>query len=471
MKRHARTALTALLLAALLASGACTAPGEGGETAGTEAPTSAAEPLSSAVPDESTASPTPEPCRIGGTEISAFTLVYRTLAEAEEGTEICALLKTALDAAGGCDCPVVNDMKSADHEILVGNPRNRPHAAELTASVKDPYSYVIEEKDGDLYVAGGGTFGLRKAAGIVADLLRAGGIPAGYTASGTSWGDELFPLTEGADVRLMSNNVWESDKNKWAAIGENSDAAVRSEGLAAVYMAYDPDVICFQEMSRAMITFLMSKLRTGGRKYELLDYTDIKSKPYTCLIYRADRVELLDSGHKEFEIGNNGSKSYTWGLFRMKESGKTFIAVSTHWWHDNETNTPGSDSWREAQAALIGEDTRALIEKYACPVFVMGDYNCKTNSRAYQVMVSNGFRDVFQLASLRRDDASGYHHCASDGFTRESPTPYEGHAIDHIMLRNALSTRILVMDHAHPYFYIKLSDHYPVYTDAVLGGS
>jgi endonuclease/exonuclease/phosphatase family metal-dependent hydrolase len=68
------------------------------------------------------------------------------------------------------------------------------------------------------------------------------------------------------------------------------------------------------------------------------------------------------------------------------------------------------------------------------------------------------------------DNHRGRHTCGSQGFSRESAAgTYAGEAIDHILLRNGGETEILTFNHARPYFYIKLSDHYPVYVDAALG--
>ena len=111
-----------------------------------------------------------------------------------------------------------------------------------------------------------------------------------------------------------------------------------------------------------------------------------------------------------------------------------------------------------------------VIDKYDAPVYIMGDFNTRTTTDAYKVFTDGGFQDTFNLATVFASNHRGRHTCGPEGFAREtSPETYKDSAIDHILIKNGKATEIMVFNHVRPYFYIKLSDHYPLYVDAVLG--
>ncbi|MCQ2354945.1 MAG: endonuclease/exonuclease/phosphatase family protein [Clostridia bacterium] len=410
---------------------------------------------------------------IGGIPIEEFTIVYADHAIDGEGRSAAMELRSVIrDTLGitlgiNSDLPI-NEVK--EHEILFGAPE-RPGVADVCSAVLGTYGYRIELKNGKLFVAAGCEYGLKYCAQNFLSLLD--GISENSPVTGSRIDKELFPRTEGAELRIMSNNVWNCDSNRkeWSDIGENCSASVRSYGFAAVYTAYYPDVIGFQEMSYNMINFIKKKLRDAGCEYTHLTYTTGSANPCTSLLYRSDRLNLLEQGHHDFDYKNDSkSKGYTWGYFEMKDSGKRFIVLSTHLWWKSESAENGSDAAREMQASEIVTETNRLIAEYGCPVFVIGDFNTTTTSNAFKVFTKAGFADTFNLATVYADNNRGYHYCKPEGFARETANePYEGKAIDHIILKNSCGTKVLTFDHARPYFYIKLSDHYPLYVDVVLG--
>ena len=421
------------------------------------------------------AEPLPLSYSVGGVPLEEFVIVYNKPAEAEEGSDMADLLQSTVEKVCGLKLEIVPDMprgKAQEHEIVVGEPIDRTVARDLSREMKDPLDYELLAAGGKLYVAGGGTFGLRAAIlRLGEEVLPMGAIPDGFSVTGNAYGTELFPLTEGASLRLMSNNTWNCDANKWQSLGKDCSAEARYQGLCAVYLAARPDVICFQEMTAVMIRLIQTELNKNGMQYDLLTYTTGDVKPYTCILYRADRLSLLEQGHHDFSYGNDAnSKGYTWGYFEIKENGRRFVALSTHLWWKSESAQAGSDQWRADQAAEIVAETKKLETRLGCPIFAMGDFNCTTDSKAYGNFISGGFSDTFDLATVFADNNRGYHSCSATGYAREtSAQPYKGKAIDHIMLRNPCGSEVLIFDHVRPYFYIRLSDHYPVYTDVRIG--
>ncbi len=413
---------------------------------------------------------------IGGTPAGQFVAVYSSTAEDEEGKTISKSLYEVLEDNVGVKLSQVSDSSKNDseHKIFIGNTKD-VHSQQLYAAGFDTYNYCLEVKDGQLYIAGGSCFALQYCVNMLRDeyLLQGKSLDDGLTLTGTMFGKQIYNLEPGAEVRIMSNNVWECDTNQpaWQALGEDCSAKKRAEGLAAVYMAYAPDVICLQEMSALMIRFITQTLKNYGWNYTLLSYSTSASNDFTCILYRGDTLELLDKGHHSFSYGNNhGTKSYTWGYFKHTATGKTFTALSTHLWWKSESAEAGSDKMRERQAGEIVEAMNKVIEKYDAPVYIMGDFNTRTTTDAYKVFTDGGFQDTFNLATVFASNHRGRHTCGPEGFAREtSPETYKDSAIDHILIKNGKATEIMVFNHVRPYFYIKLSDHYPLYVDAVLG--
>ncbi|MBQ9080428.1 MAG: endonuclease/exonuclease/phosphatase family protein [Clostridia bacterium] len=411
---------------------------------------------------------------VGGISIEKFTIVYDGNGAAADGIKIAKSLQAMILEYTGKQLEIASDTRTAsDNEIVIGE-TNRPYSKQLYQTEYDTYDYHIEFKDGKLYFSGGGCFGLQYCVNYLKDLYISVGfsVPETLSADGSMYGKQIYFFENGGDVRIMSNNVWDCDSNKsaWEALGENCSAKTRSVGLAATYMAYAPDVICLQEMSILMIGFIQKELKNNGHPYKLLTYTSGSDADNTCILYREDTLKLLDKGHHEFTYGNNGgSKSYTWGYFEQIETGKKFTALSTHMWYKSESAQAGSDSLRERQAAEIVAAMDEVIAKYDCPVFVMGDFNTRTTTAAFKVFINGGFKNTYSLASVFADNHRGRHTCNADGFAlEESAGTYSADAIDHILLKNGGDTNIYTFDHARPYFYIKLSDHYPVFVDAKL---
>lgn len=412
---------------------------------------------------------------IAGIPASQFTIVYPTAAAAEDGRDIADALNDMLSEAAGFTLDVRNDSKAETaNEIVIGK-TGRAESVSLYNTDYDTFDYKVSLKDGKLYFAGGSCFALRYCIEYIKDTYLAGGrsLDEGLTSSGSMYGQYIFGREQGAELRIMCNNVWSCDANQpvWAALGENCSAQVRSKGLAAVYMAYLPDIICFQEMSTLMISLIQREIKGCGYSYALLSFSGSDGADNTCILYRTDTLSIKDKGHHDYAYGNNGgSKSYTWGLFEMKETGKTFVALSTHLWWMSESAQAGSDNMRERQAAEIVAQVDTLINKYNCPVYAMGDLNTRTTSAAFKVLLNGGLLNTYSLASIFADNHRGRHSCGPDGFAREdSAGTYANDAIDHILIKNGGAAKILTFNHARPYFYIKLSDHYPVYVDVIPG--
>ena len=414
---------------------------------------------------------------IDGLPISQFTIVYSMIVEPEEGIEIAEHLRDTVADLCGVEMKLEKDTVNragGEHEIIIGKVK-RDESTAIYSNSFGTFDYKIEMQNGKLLLAGGSTFALYYAVELLGYKYITGGleITSSINESGSMYGKNIYKRADGTELRIMSNNVWNCDNNQpaWQAIGEDCSAKVRSVGLAGVYMAYLPDVICFQEMSITMINLIQRELKNNGYSYKLLSGTKNGIADNTCILYREDTIKLMESEHYLFTYGNNGnSKGYTWGHFELIATGEDFIALSTHMWWKSESAEPGSDELRRRQAAEIVAKADTLIAKYDCPVFVLGDFNTRTTSTAFAEFNKGGFKTAFSLAELYASNLGGHHTCGPEGFARETgTTTYAANSIDHIILKNPGETRILTFNHVRPYFYIKLSDHYPIFSDVILG--
>ena len=281
-------------------------------------------------------------------------------------------------------------------------------------------------------------------------------------------------------VRLMTHNIWNRDANSpaWEEKGFDCSAAVRVPSLIRVWRETSPDVIGCQESSA-----LMADLVKEG----MPDYTLIWGR-FTPILYRTDRLELIDSEFLTYPEQIEGfegkfndvrSKAYNIGVFRVKEDGSIFIFATTHlWWKRSPGEgmaepyprnvLPHSDEAREYQIALLCDALDRFRAKYNCPAFLVGDLNTGYDSKAVQSAFAKGFRHAHDIATDYAEEAVGYHYCFPDGFkTVYSDRPFKT-AIDHILVAGEKEGSVKRFERYSPDYYFPISDHSPAYVDVEL---
>ena len=274
----------------------------------------------------------------------------------------------------------------------------------------------------------------------------------------------MFELEDRANVRIMANNVWNKDNNNttWSNMGEDCSATVRAKGLTACYMAFKPDVINVQEMSKKMLGYIIENFTAAGYNYAATETIKMLN-----IIYNTDTLTLVEHGYYIFPYGcDASSKGYAWALFEHKESGERFVSMSTHLWWKSEADAPGSDTYRENQANEIADKCAELATLYDCPVFVGGDFNARTSNQAIKNIIDKGMKNAFDTAP-KSDNLSSHHPCGPDGFERGNAGT-NAQAIDHMFYCNLGDSVLNSFRRTQPFFFIKLSDHYPLYVDVTL---
>ena len=279
-------------------------------------------------------------------------------------------------------------------------------------------------------------------------------------------------------LRLMGQNQWNYTANSehWAALGLDCSSPVRSKGHIQVFKELCPDVVGGQEVNKDM-------------QLDFMLYAQAEKLPYsliwgnmTPIFYRADKLELLATEYllypkyvEQYEgiFNDANSKACNLAVFRDKESGKVFIFVTTHLWWRNGTNPAyysyqaGSDEVREMQIRLAD----GLVNKYRAvygnvPVVIAGDMNTGVGTPALNYLSNEGgYTHAHDVATEYATELSGYCCCGPKAPAEKwLDTPYTA-ADDHIYVKDMPAGAVKRYDRYMPDYYLKLSDHAPVYID------
>lgn len=361
-----------------------------------------------------------------------------------------------------------------DHKIVIGK---SPYSisTEYYSQCPDICSYQIKQDGGDLYIMGGSDWAIQYAIDYMIDeyFSKDRNVPKDFYKTGSIYGKCLFEKYQGANLRIMTSNIWDKPYNTqaWRELGEDCSNNVRLKNIAKVYMAYDPDVIALQEMNNYFLNYMVDKINESGRHYKVADHyvTGGAYRNFTPIIYNTKTVKLLDSDSHVFRYASNSnSKSYTWGYFEEKKTGNRFIAFSTHLWWQKDKNYPKSSYYREKQIAEVCAKADELIQKYDCPCFIMGDLNCTSASKEYSTLTNLGYSDCYTSATKYSDNSCGKYVCNSASFSYKVSSGGYGKSIDHVASKNLKKSEVLTYDYVTPNFYGRLSDHAPLYIDVEL---
>ena len=272
-------------------------------------------------------------------------------------------------------------------------------------------------------------------------------------------------------LRLMSQNQWSCPINHpaWEAQGLDCSMQVRMKGHIRIFKELMPDIIGGQEVNRDMNLYLKLNCMEND-----LPYTIIWGN-YTPIIYRADKLELLDSEFLLFPTSIEGydgqcndslSKGCNLGVFRNKETGNIFIFTTTHMWWKTEEQQPGSDEVRRQQMVMSVDLLNRYQKKYnGCPVIFCGDMNTPLGKPAPNYAFNEGgFVHAHDIATDYAFDGEGYNGCCNEGpGTWRNGTCAD--AIDHILVKDIPERSVKRFDRYCPDYYLYLSDHAPIYID------
>jgi endonuclease/exonuclease/phosphatase family metal-dependent hydrolase len=196
-----------------------------------------------------------------------------------------------------------------------------------------------------------------------------------------------------------------------------------------------------------------------------------ESASHTHLLYRKDRLALLDSGFDIFHVSLGTSKGVTWAVFEDKRSGRRFISFSTHFWFKHKLKE--DDALRELNVRSILRRVTEIRRKWGdIPVIGGGDLNCNPGSHALETFRREGYANAMEVAAektarsatrtyhgrLTQDESGKYHGTVAPP-GRDKPEQ----SIDHIFFRGGI--RALRYDIDLDPETLDASDHSPVIVD------
>lgn len=189
-------------------------------------------------------------------------------------------------------------------------------------------------------------------------------------------------------LRVMSFNVRYDNPGDGVNAWPN-----RRDWVASLMRFHGADVIGVQEALGAMLADLDARLPGFARVG--VGRADGKSAgEFSAILYRTDRLTLLDSG--TFWLSPTplvaGSKGWdaaieriaTWARFRDRTNGCEFLHLNTHFDHVGEQA-------RQESARLIRRRLSTLDN--GRPVIVTGDLNSDPQSAAYRVLTRDTLTD------------------------------------------------------------------------------
>jgi endonuclease/exonuclease/phosphatase family metal-dependent hydrolase len=232
-------------------------------------------------------------------------------------------------------------------------------------------------------------------------------------------------------LRVMTFNL------RYNNTGDGPNAwPYRKAWVAQLIRFHDADVIGVQEALAGMLadldTLLPEYSRIGvGR-------TDGKmAGEYSAILYKRDRVEMLEN--HTFWLSPTpdvpGSKGWdaaleriaTWGRFRDRATGCTYVHLNTHFDHIGEQA-------RQHSARLIRERL-ATIDAAGLPLVMTGDLNSRPTSVGYRVLTRDTIASAFPpLVDAMHSSREGHYGPLSSTVSGFRGIGRDGDIIDYVLV-------------------------------------
>ncbi len=396
-----------------------------------------------------------------GTPIEKFSVVLPKKYNASE-YRTSVFLRDHIKKNAGAELPLIYDNDSAEFEIRIGR-TNR------STDLPTGQTYSIKTANGALQIAGASMFAYEELQTyLTGELLDPSTKEIVFDESFSVSGDVTDTLKNGAEnvlsrsgeIRVMFNNMYGNSQ----AIHPRPQRQLQ---IGELFGQYLPDVLGLQECN--------ANNRGGDKGIDTqlrdLGYVDVvpSSSNITPLFYRSAVLELVDSGYKQYADGKGDkSKGYTWGVFRVKATGKTFAVLSTHYWYKNVDES--DNAARLKDAAEMMNAVSAIEKKYGCAVITGGDFNCNKGSEPYRKIITDGYKDASQIAEKTEQMKS---HHAYPTYDEElklygqpvMPDTKLSNSIDHILIKGSEKLETKLFDVVTDLYSLLSTDHCPIYID------
>ncbi|MCA9596575.1 MAG: endonuclease/exonuclease/phosphatase family protein [Myxococcales bacterium] len=196
-----------------------------------------------------------------------------------------------------------------------------------------------------------------------------------------------------------------------------------------IFERYDPDLVGIQELTPIGDEVAQVQAELSGHSAVYFAPEDALPYPDATIFYRTSRYELLDSGEYWLsptpDVANSTGFSppqlarlVVWAHFEDKAGGRDLYFATTHF----DNNSPS----QEKSAPLVKQRTLDWQAQY--PAIVVGDFNSKPSSTAFQILTSDSDGFAFVDSQSLAEEWSAV--------SNQDPTPsYDlTDRIDHIFL-------------------------------------
>ena len=214
-------------------------------------------------------------------------------------------------------------------------------------------------------------------------------------------------------LRFLTFNIW----------GDyfNNPVAEREAGVEATILNSRADVVALQEVTpnwyKSQMFLNLEKagyVVVRGDESAALSRAAFTGKPteehinHEPLLYRKDKLKMLDSGTEFFHLALQTSKSVTWLVLEDRKTGRRFAAFGTHFWWQH--NGKESNAIRELNARHILWILADIRRKWGAdlPAVLGGDLNSHVTSTDHAMLRSGGFVNAALHAEIRSPHCS--HH-------------------------------------------------------------
>lgn len=367
------------------------------------------------------------------------------------------------DTGNGETGTVSNDA----YEILIGG-TNRAESQEALAALGEN-DYIICVKGNKLVIVGGSDTATVYAVDVfLKKVVSAASADVGLQIKADEpitgkYKSNTVALQDGADLRIMTLNV----------SLENSDPDTRKDVVLKLVEKYAPDVLCLQECNKGWYSRVVNVLDSGDYGVAFQTHTDGSGvKIYTPILYKADRLKLVETGGGWLDSRYTGTntKSYSWAVLQLKDSGKTFAVTNLHGAIASRSYT-GYENYTDdqlitLQAEWCVDNVRQMIDVIASirqkhgniGFLSAGDFNFDCNFAAYAYAKANGWVEAETHATVSK--VTGYRTTHTPGTAARTGT-----SIDHIFYSPEYVTALVHYIGAKTVDELAASDHLMVYAD------
>lgn len=261
----------------------------------------------------------------------------------------------------------------------------------------------------------------------------------------------VFAISCSPRLTVMSFNVRQSHAKE---VRESDSWPNRKEACLEMLKTRRPDLVGFQEAQfKGQWSWLRDTLASEYGSYGLGRRNGADKGECMGILYRKDKLELLDSGtFWQSETPDTPSscfddineRSVSWAVFRILKNGKKFFFVNTHMGLSDNSRSKGMEVILKRLPELNPE---------SLPVIITGDFNTTPGNFIFKELrtTMDDSRDVAPVT-----DRLNTYNAWGNG--------KKAVVIDHIWISKGLKCLEYHTDTAPYGGHELISDHYPVYT-------